>query len=188
MAMAPAEAALRQAVHVVFGEWTCLALAVEQEWGGSNTREKALALLSRVEAGLCASPKVYVDEIEEMLDLALIDDFNIHAEDESPKQVATLLVQLHTEAVAGGEAMASTLIDRFRTAGKSTWVQAAPPPRRRKDDSSDDEDCGSDGEDVPPGGAMETVVEETEEERAARLAPVVDEDGFQAVPTRRGRR
>ena len=57
-APSPLEVTLRQGVRAVFGEWTALQLAVEQEWGGHQTRAKALALLQRVEDGMCASAQV----------------------------------------------------------------------------------------------------------------------------------
>ena len=88
---------MSRAVHVVFGEWTALRLAVENEWAGGGTRDRALTLLRRVCEGMLASAVVHRDEIEDLLDNALVDDFNIEAEDESPAQVAALLCTLHTE-------------------------------------------------------------------------------------------
>ena len=43
---------LQRAIQAVFAEWTALNLAVENDWGGRDTRDKALALLARVTAGL----------------------------------------------------------------------------------------------------------------------------------------
>ena len=56
--------ALSRAVHVVFGEWTALKLAVENEWAGGGTRDRALALLCRVRDGLLSAAVVHRDEIE----------------------------------------------------------------------------------------------------------------------------
>ena len=38
---------LTRAIHTVFSEWTALGMAVENEWGGRNTRDKALTLLQQ---------------------------------------------------------------------------------------------------------------------------------------------
>ena len=178
-----------RAVHVVFGEWTCLKLAVENEWGGRQSRERALALLKRVLDGLLASATVHRDELRDLLDVTLLDDFNIEAEDDSPDQVAEVLLTLHAEAKVGTTATADMLIARAGGKG-STWVECPPPPKTQ--DSSDDDDCSSDedeGGGTPRGGGGAGAMEEemTEEERALRNAPVVDEDGFQMVPNRRGR-
>ncbi len=174
------------AVRVVFGEWTALALAVENEWGGHHTRERALALLQRVNDGLLASATVHRDELHDLLELAMMDDFNTDAEDESCDQVARILCTMHAEAKAGSTAMADELLQR--AAGKSTWVQTAPPPRARKDDSSDD-GCSSDGSDDEGSGAGGAMELDGADGARGRKEPEVDEDGFQMVQTRsRGRR
>ena len=56
------------ATRVVFGEWTALKLAVENEWGGNDTRGRALALLQRVLDGMTRAEKVHRDEIEDLLE------------------------------------------------------------------------------------------------------------------------
>ena len=83
----PLPEALTRAVHHVFGEWTALCMAVENDWGGQNTRDKALTLLERTLQAL-NTPVVHRDEVEAFLEDALVEDFNIEAEDESPRQVA----------------------------------------------------------------------------------------------------
>eukprot|EP00967_Tisochrysis_lutea_P007690 scaffold9181_cov37-Tisochrysis_lutea.AAC.4 len=120
---------LSRAVHAVFAEWTALGMAVENEWGGRATRDKALQLLHRVLTGLLSSSAVHVEELEELLDSvralargrtsaerfkfsplspcsgssqALLDDFNVEAEDDSPAQVARLLCTLHSEVCGEG--------------------------------------------------------------------------------------
>jgi pre-rRNA-processing protein TSR2 len=183
-----AKATLVRAVHVVFGEWTCLRLAVENEWAGSGTRGRALVLLQRVVDGLLASAIVHRDELEDVLDTALVDDFSIEAEDESPRQVAELLCALHTEARMGVTTLADQVL--ARAAGRSTWVEVPPPPRSRDDDSSD-EDCGSDcemgGDGGGGGSGSQARGEPMDEEAGARHEPEVDEDGFQVVASRKGR-
>lgn len=176
---------LARAVHVVFGEWTALRLAVENEWAGNGTRARALALLQRVRDGLLAAAVVHRDEIEDLLDNALIDEFNIEAEDESPQQIAVLLCSMHAEARAGATTTADALI--ARAAGKHTWVEVPPPPRAHGEDSSDDDD-GDDDEGDGGGGGRSGAAPMDEDEGAGRHAPPeVDEDGFQMVPSRRGR-
>ena len=61
-------AAMLRAVPLVFGEWTALKLAVENQWGGPDTRTKALTLLRTVCDGLSSSAVVHRDEIEMLLD------------------------------------------------------------------------------------------------------------------------
>ena len=174
---------LTRAVHVIFGEWTALRLAVENEWAGGGTRERALALLQRVRDGLLASAVVHRDELEDVIDNALVDDFNIEADDESPLEIATLLCALHTEARAGVTKTADVLL--ARSAGKRTWVEVPPPPRQRGEDDSSDEDIDDDND--GGGGGGTSAMDEDMGGGCVRAAPEVDEDGFQMVSPRRGR-
>lgn len=151
-------------------------MALENEWGGSSSREKALALLQKVEDGMCAASHVHADELEDLLDLALLDDFNVEAEDESPKQVAQLLSKIHYEARNGGDETARSLIERASAQGKKTWVQGALQVKRAAD-SSDEEDFGE-GDSAMTDHAMDV---ERSEASNAWIPPAVDEDGFQMV-------
>lgn len=183
----PAQIVFTRAVHVVFGEWTALKLAVENEFAGGGTRTRALALLQRVLDGLLASTVVHRDELQELLDIALLDDFNIEAEDDSPQQVAEVLCALHAEALTGSTATAEALL--ARAAGKQTWVEVPPPPRAAGDSS--DDDCEDDDDDHGGGGGggggVASAMDDDEGASQPRPEPEVDEDGFQMVSSRRGR-
>jgi len=175
--MTPVEATLRRAIHVVFGEWSALVMAIENLWGGDNSRGKALALLQKVEEGMCSSPQVYADELEDLLERAMIDDFNIEAEDNSPKQVGEILARLHYEARNGGDETAQMLIARAEARGTKTWVQGELEVK--KQESSDDEDL-SDVEEGAGEGQMDT--EGGGGSGGPKyVAPEVDDDGFQTV-------
>tara|TARA_B110001452_G_scaffold257570_1_gene251905 strand:- start:1530 stop:2084 length:555 start_codon:yes stop_codon:yes gene_type:complete len=170
------------AVRHVFGEWSALKLAVENEWGGHDTRGKALALLERTLQSLNA-PVVHRDEIEMFLDGALMEDFSVEAEDESPRQVAEVLCLLHTEARAG----ATTTADALAARATKTWVDAPlPPGQRRANDDSSDDDEGEEGEegdeamDDGAGGGGSSG-------GSKRPEPVVDDDGFQMVTRSKSR-
>ena len=173
----PLPEALTRAVHHVFGEWTAISMAVENDWGGPSTRDKALSLLQRTLQAL-NTPVVHRDEVEAFLEDTLVEDFNIEAEDESPRQVAEVLCKLHAEARAGSTTTAALLAERAAAKGKS-WVDAPlPPGRKRAGDSSDDEsDDGEDDMDMEGGGGGRG-------EGSVRQEPVVDDDGFQMVQTR----
>lgn len=180
----PAAVALSRAVHAVFGEWTAMKLAVEMEWGGSGTRDRALALLQRVLSGLLSTATVHRDELQDLLEEAMLDDFNVEAEDESCAQVAELLCKIHSEALVGGTATADLVLGR--NAGRSSWVTVPPPPRVRGEDDSDSDDTDCDDDDAAAGGGP-CAMDDGEGRAPRRPEPVVDDDGFQMVQTR-GRR
>ena len=197
-----------RAVPLVFGEWTALKLAVENQWGGSDTRDKALALLRTVCDGLSSAAVVHRDEIEMLLDQvcdrrdcarraplplsaagpfgqALMDDFNVEAEDDSPSQVAQVLCTLHAEARQGGSATADAIIQKAAAHGAATWVDhAPPPPPSRADDSSDDDD----GEEGDGGGDAMDTDQGAGGKSGGREPPQVDDEGFTMVTRSRARR
>ncbi|KAL1520899.1 hypothetical protein AB1Y20_022460 [Prymnesium parvum] len=172
------EETLRQAIRVVFGEWSALVMALENEWGGQASRDKAFALLQKVENGMCTSAQVYADELEDLLDTALVDDFSVEAEDESPKEIAELLAKLHYEARQGVTDTAQLLIARAQAKGSKTWVQGELQVRKAAD-SSDDEDI--DGDDEDEGTHSSAMDTESSGTSRGWAPPIVDEDGFQMV-------
>eukprot|EP00312_Isochrysidales_sp_CCMP1244_P028750 CAMPEP_0202794506 /NCGR_PEP_ID=MMETSP1388-20130828/88179_1 /ASSEMBLY_ACC=CAM_ASM_000864 /TAXON_ID=37098 /ORGANISM="Isochrysis sp, Strain CCMP1244" /LENGTH=165 /DNA_ID=CAMNT_0049464353 /DNA_START=15 /DNA_END=509 /DNA_ORIENTATION=+ len=146
---------LTRAIHTVFSEWTALGMAVENEWGGRNTRDKALALLQQVCHGMLTSEAVHADELEALLDSALLDDFNIEAEDDSPAQIARLLCTLHAEAKAGQLATANALLAKAAAKRpENNWIAAPLPPKARKAGDSSDEE-GDEGEEAEQGMAVD---------------------------------
>ena len=132
---------------------------------------------------MCSSPQVHADELEDLLELALMDDFNIEAEDESPKQVAEILARVHYEARNGSDETARALIARAEAKGTKTWVQGEIEVKKAAD-SSDDEDL-SDAEEGADGGGASMDTEGGSSAGGGGgskwVPPVVDDDGFQMV-------
>merc|ERR1711934_962525 len=98
---AQAEQAFIAESRAVFFQWTVLRLAVQNSWGGGNAAEKEEALLNEV-LGLFgkaqqAGKKVYADEIQEVLDSALNEDFETVPDDGSTKEVANHLITLYND-------------------------------------------------------------------------------------------
>merc|ERR1712054_648149 len=83
-------------VHVV-SKWTIIVLAIENEWGGPNTLEKLDNFKREIFVYLTEKSEHFVDELEMFLDDSLIHYFMVYAEDDSPHQVATTLIQLYSE-------------------------------------------------------------------------------------------
>merc|ERR1712054_228934 len=83
-------------VHVV-SKWTIIMLAIENEWGGPNTLEKLDNFKREIFSYFIEKSEHFVDELETLLDDSLIHYFMVHAEDDSPHQVALTLIQLYNE-------------------------------------------------------------------------------------------
>merc|ERR1711920_712620 len=67
------------------------------KWGGSNFKEKVSTMRYKLFNYFLKNHKQYEYQIEKFLHKKLIFDFNIVAEDNSPKQVAYVLICLYNE-------------------------------------------------------------------------------------------
>ena len=117
----------------------------------------------------------YADDLEALLNEAMLDDFNVEAEDGSPMQVAQSLVNIYNECFQGNYSTVQRM--QAQAAAGACRSQRARVPG--EDSSSDEEDGEGEDED-----------EEMEDVQAAPPQPpqpIVDEDGFTLVQRSRGR-
>ena len=158
---APVDAAeiFANAVRAIFSRWTLLRLAVDQGWADGDEAQKADALVTRVLEMVAPSVRRVPDESEiaDVLHDAIESTFNAQAEDGSVEEIARTILRLRAECSAGNVETATTYIQ-----------QAA------SDLSS------SVGREDEAGEAEEVVVAP-----APAPLPVIDEDGFETVQTRR---
>ncbi|KAG2497886.1 hypothetical protein HYH03_004152 [Edaphochlamys debaryana] len=182
-----------EGARLLFRKWTALTLAVENQWGGTNSAEKAEALFHDCMEWFYKKREHYADELEEELDDALLQDFNVEAEDGSPRQVSEGLVKLYQELVGGSMAF----LEHLRAVAAASVAQCkrqvvdldgtvvaeedADMETSSDEGGSDDDEDGMDTEGAPQGVPLEP---------AAPKVPVVDEDGFTMVQGkgRKGRR
>ncbi|GLC45758.1 hypothetical protein PLESTB_000501800 [Pleodorina starrii] len=184
-----------EGARLIFSKWTALALAVENQWGGSNSAEKADLLLQDCLDWFYKKREHYVDELEEELDDAILHDFNVEAEDGSPHLVAEGLVKLYQELVGGSttyleqlRAMAAAGVQQSKrqVVDLDGTVVAEEDADMASSDDDDEEDDEMDTEGAGGQGAPRAVPLEP----PAPRAPVVDEEGFTMVQGkgRRGKR
>lgn len=124
----------------------------------------------------------YADELEALLDEAMLEDFNVEAEDGSPTQVAQSLVAIYNECFQGNYATVQRLQAQAAVGASRSQRARVPGELGDEEDSSSDEEDGGEGEDED---------EEMEDVQAAPSQPpqpVVDEDGFTLVQRSRGGR
>lgn len=137
-------------------------------------------------------------EIESVLLYFLSSYYSLDLEDDSEKELSRLLRGLWRECIEleGGEG--GTLAERFKVSAERAKRMdgengGARGTRQRAEGQveEDESSSGSDGseEDSSDEDEMEVEVEVEEEvETRRREEPVVDEDGFQMVQKRGGRR
>lgn len=88
MAMPPQhKPAFEAGVALLFTRWTALQLGVANEWGGPNSKDKALGIQQEVCDWFYGKKSHEMMDLADLLDQAISEDFYIQAEDDSPYQV-----------------------------------------------------------------------------------------------------
>eukprot|EP00421_Protoceratium_reticulatum_P044923 CAMPEP_0168432868 /NCGR_PEP_ID=MMETSP0228-20121227/39106_1 /TAXON_ID=133427 /ORGANISM="Protoceratium reticulatum, Strain CCCM 535 (=CCMP 1889)" /LENGTH=213 /DNA_ID=CAMNT_0008446995 /DNA_START=1 /DNA_END=639 /DNA_ORIENTATION=+ len=109
-----------EAIDKVFQKWTLLALAVEEGWGGRNSRAKRDKLQADVMAHLAAGsrkrrPPTHenegdIDELARLIFARLDEFFNTEADDNSPWEVASLCLRLFSTCRQGDVSFAQQFL------------------------------------------------------------------------------
>eukprot|EP00903_Cladosiphon_okamuranus_P012918 g12061.t1 len=180
-------------VKAALNQWTALRLAVENNWGGGDSERKA-ALLEEGLMNLFKTKKeIYKDEVEDFLADFLDDSFSTYAEDDSPAQVAAMLVEMFAQCGRLDYTLANAvraeeqrlLAKKATTPGsgvkQSPSVASSRAGKRagaEEDDSSssdEDDDMGGGEEEVGGAGAAGAAA------AGAAAATAVDADGWSTV-------
>lgn len=182
---AQAAAALGEGIGLVFGRWTALQMAVENQWGGRDSRAKADQLAESILSWFANSKgKHYYEDLVDMMYGTVSKSFNADFEDGSVEEVAEQLLIMHEECLQSNYSSVEKL--RNSRAQGNAVSQSRKMVVDGDDDSSDDEDDDDDGEpsmmDNEAGSAEKMAVDEPKPSK-----PVPDADGWTTVPPRRGR-
>ena len=182
-------------------------LAVSEEWGGPDSADKRDFLLSHLcdEYGFPGSAfEPDLDDLADILEHYMIDEYEARLEDGSPDWVAGRIVGLHRVIFAPGDdfARAQAAVAELEKAyqdlkGKKATFEQGVNQDGELDSYSDDQDM-RDARHMAQqhGGITEAdrqgarVGLEQDQARAPRepQAPIVDEDGFETVVSRRRRK
>ncbi|XP_004230054.1 uncharacterized protein [Solanum lycopersicum] len=188
---AEAAAQLQEGIGLVLTRWTALQMAIENEWGGRDTREKSNQLNVDIFSAFTQSKeKVYMDDIEEILDEFMIS-LNTEVNDGSLEEVAEKLMYMHEECLEGDFNSIKVLRETNVGRRPATYV---------RQDASDDDDSSNDGDDrnenfgnnssdmaidsmeSQPSLGQDMIVEPVRKQPAE-----VDPDGWTTVSTKRNK-
>lgn len=182
--------AFEEGVAAAFTQWTALCLAVENQWGGPHSVDKANQVIQDVIDWFYDKKEHYADDLELELDDALRQDFNTECEDGSPREVADVLIRLHNQLLQGDTTLLGQLRSRQASGASASTRQVVDFDGAEIEGSGgsssdeDDDDEMDDGGEAPAA----TPLGPPQEQRQPKPQPVVDEDGFELVQGRRGRR
>lgn len=167
-----------RAVYIVLNLWPAMRKAVEEEWGGPESAEKRDFLLSYLcdeygDSGSATSPDE--DDVMELLEGYMAEEYDCQLEDESPAWVAMHVCSAHKAVFEEnrGEEVLTQLEQEYARHSKRTISDTTREPEDAEDDSDDD--------DVP------TPAPATNPHTHTRPEPEIDEDGFETVAPRRRR-
>ncbi len=200
--------ALKLGVKLALGEWQALQLAVSNKWGGSDTALR----LEYFEADICdwflgPQKRIRTGEVENFLEEVMNEDFQVEAEDGSLQRVASLLTKLRTDVLTDKSFLG--LLRMWQRARRRGKIQIEVEAKQDSDKAdpelfeSGDGDAKAGGSVMPSlvgAGGMDVVQEGDEggeepstdakkDNSGVPKEPLVDDDGFELVTTkRRGRR
>ncbi|TQD92078.1 hypothetical protein C1H46_022310 [Malus baccata] len=98
---ADAEAIFREGIGLVLSRWSALQLAVDNEWGGRGSRQKAEQLAADAFSWFTQSAEIlYIDDLEDILNEAMIS-LNTMTEDGSIEEVAEKLMFMYEDCLTG---------------------------------------------------------------------------------------
>jgi len=178
---AEAAAALGEGIRLVFGRWTALQMAVENQWGGRDSRAKADQFGESIHSWFCRTrgPHYFEDLVDMMYD-TVSDSFNADFEDNSVEEVAEQLLIIHEECLQSNYSSVEKLRNLHVQGNAVSQSRQLAADDADSDSSDDDDDMMEDEAAVAP---VEMVVDRP---RPSRPAP--DADGWTVVPPRHGGR
>ncbi|KAI9244539.1 Pre-rRNA-processing protein TSR2-domain-containing protein [Sporodiniella umbellata] len=160
----PNKLAFQEGVGYVLKSWTALKLAVEQDWGGIDSREKRDWMIEViVDVFQKRGKSIDVEDIEDILSQIMVDEFEVVLEDDSPYHVAKHIFALYTQCIQGNLTEVERLREKFLSQNQNQFAASNCVKQESEDDVSGDEIDGEDDDDM----------EEPE--------PAVDADGWETV-------
>ncbi|XP_059652443.1 uncharacterized protein LOC132299693 isoform X1 [Cornus florida] len=183
---------LQEGIGLVLSRWTALQMAVENEWGGRDSRQQSQQLAADIFSWLTQSKEpLFIDDLEEMLDEFMLS-INTQIEDGSIEEVAEKLMVMHEDCLDGNYKSIDSLKETIPPRG------AVPPIRQAvsDDDDDSDDDQSLDNDDLTEmavdgpelqlnSNCTDVMVDDPRPNEAAQV-----EDGWTVVASRRngGRR
>lgn len=203
----PQQLLFAKSIMLTFELWPAMRLAVSEEWGGPDSADKRDFLLSHLcdeygNPGSAFEPDL--DDLADVLEHYMIDEYEARLEDGSPDWVAGRIVGLHRvifapdDDLARAQAAVAELEKAYQDLkGKKATFQQGPNQDGEVDSHSEDEDM-RDARSMAQqhGGVTEADRQgaqaglEQDQARSTREAqqPIIDEDGFETVVSRRRRK
>ncbi|KAK9062988.1 hypothetical protein SSX86_016858 [Deinandra increscens subsp. villosa] len=174
---------LREGIDLLLGRWSALQMAIQNEWGGRDTRQKAQQLSVDVYHWLIRPAEaLYVDDLENLLDDFMLS-LNTEIDDGSIEEISDNLMIMHEECLEGNFASIERLRQSIPTANHRIQVVNGDEDDSDSASSSGDESMEMADELDPSSNLSDMTLSEPHRART----PIVDADGWTVVSSRRNR-
>ncbi|XP_038896815.1 pre-rRNA-processing protein TSR2 homolog [Benincasa hispida] len=173
----------QEGIGLVLSRWSALQLAVENEWGGRDSRRKVELLCSDIFKWFTQNREpLYIDDLEMILDEAMLS-LNTQVDDGSIEEVAERLIVMHEECLDRN----FSSIERLR---QTPLPQVAHVNQAESDDDDEEEEEVENGRDVMSDDLMVDAVQPAQSRPVNQPNPEAAaeaEDGWVQVTSRRSR-
>lgn len=191
---------------------------MDGEWGGIDSHKKAEDMrqgLIGMFFGPNAKKNVEPSDVEDALYIHMEEEFSCQLEDGSPKDLGGILFEMANKCVKGDFSLSRQMV-HFAEAERAQLEKHAPPTVMVEGEMEEDENDMVMGDDIGMQGGMSSITATTAADYASgnlfgggpavepqqnlppprqlgeaapdKAAPVLDDDGFEAVVPRRSRR
>ncbi|KAH1084141.1 hypothetical protein J1N35_023902 [Gossypium stocksii] len=130
----------QEGISLILTRWSALTAAVENEWGGRDSRGKANAICTDVFSFFteARAEPLYIDDLENLLEEGLLS-LNTLVEDGSIEEVAEKLMIMHEECLEGNYQS----VEKLRTTNPPPVAHVLPSNNEDEDDDDDEDDSMS---------------------------------------------
>lgn len=162
--------------------WPALSLAVSNNWGGPSSSDKRDWFAGAVSDLFTERPDTDLEDVETVLLQVMLDEFEVNVDDESAFEVAEQIMRLRMQCGRGDFTEVEQLRERWsKKGGKEVMFKKV---ERNEDDDVTDWDSDETDESEDEEGDIEMGDAPQPKEK---VAPVVDEDGFTTVVSKKKR-
>ncbi|KAF8313402.1 hypothetical protein DL93DRAFT_2081080 [Clavulina sp. PMI_390] len=157
-------------VIAILNAWPVMRIAVQESWGGPESRQKRTWIASTIVDAFEQAP-LDEEQVEDHLLEAMVDEFEAEIDDGSSLLVAKDIMTAWRAASVGD---VDSVIKLEATANK--LAQGQMPASRSEGNGDDDWEDEDDNEEEAAVPQLRPA-----QEPAPRSEPVIDEDGFELV-------
>lgn len=212
MSTSPTISLFAQGLLAIFDLWPALTIAVREEWGGPESGDKRTWMASTiidefesrasylpspqdgdatsqtVDPATANDPPLDYDDLADLINQMMTDEFEANIEDGSVDAVAGDIVRLWRDILQPRAGLApNTVVDALvKRAGevKGTGVQATKGDGPQVVDGDGDSDSEWDDEDEDEEMDVDEAPQLVPAPERERQEPIVDDDGFTLVQTK----